>query len=504
MLQPSNFLRADRNAGLWPMAIVILACVAILAIATGLMLELRANIGLRAQETSQNLLRVVERDITRNIDVLDHSIQRLIENMARPDIVSAAPDVQREVLFGGSAATTGFGALSITDSSGRMRLSSAPIRPDFPGVADRDYFRAHLEPGRGLQISPPHRSRLLDREVVGFSRRIDNPDGSFGGIALASIDLTYFAEILAKLHLGQNGVVTLFRTDGAIIFRQTAHGQPQAETVAGSQALERIRNRQSDTFVGTSAIDGIERLYTFTRVGNLPLVVSLGLATDDIYGRFEFEALYVSVVLLAICLGLIALTARLTRELDRRKSAERALVVSNTELERLSLTDALTGLGNRRAFDTALARELRHAQRTGRSLSLLLVDVDHFKSYNDRYGHQQGDAALADIARVLAKSCRRASDGAFRVGGEEFALILPETRLDGAARVSERIRRAVGALDRRHSGSPFAHLTVSAGYAEVQDDDPASAYERTDAALYRAKQSGRDRACAGERPRMAA
>ena len=504
MLQPRNFPHWGRTSALWPMAIVILACFAILAIATGLMLELRANIGLRAQDTSQNILRVVERDIARNIDVLDHSIQNLIGGMARADVLSAAPELQRQVLFGGSTATTGFGALSATDAAGQLRLSSAPIRPDFQGVADRDYFRAHLEPGHGLHISPPHRSRLLDRDVIVFSRRIASPDGSFGGVALASIDLAYFAETLAKLHLGQNGVVTLYRTDGAVLSRQSARPQPQAENIAGSQAFERIRTRHSGTFVGTSALDGAERMYTFTHVGNLPLIVSVGLATEDIYGRFEFEALYVSLVLLAICLGLVALTARLTRELHRRKTAERALVVSNTELARLSLTDSLTALGNRRAFDAALVRELGQARRTGRSLSLLLVDVDHFKSYNDRYGHQHGDDALAGIARVLADSCRRASDGAFRVGGEEFALILPETALDGARRVSERIRSAVEALDWHHSGSPFAHLTVSVGYAEVQDDDATTAYERTDAALYRAKQSGRDRACAGERPRMAA
>jgi len=504
MLQPGNLPTASRSSALWPIAIVILACVAILAIAMGLMLELRANIGLRAQETAQNILRVVERDIARNIDVLDHSIQGLIDGSAQPDVLSAAPDLRRQILFGGSTATMGFGALSLVDASGKLLLSSAPIPPDLPGVADRDYFRVHLEQGHGLYISHPHRSRLLGREVIAFSRRISKSDGSFGGIGLATIDLSYFAETLAQLHLGKNGVVTLFRADGTILFRQSAKPQQRAEQIAGTQAFDRIASRRADTFVGTSAIDGVERLYTFTHIGNVPLIVSVGLGTEDIYGGYEFEALYVSVVLLAICLGLIALTARLTGELSRRKSAEQALVVSNAELARLSLTDWLTGLGNRRAFDAALTRELRHAQRTGRSVSLLLVDVDHFKSYNDRYGHQQGDAALADIARVLAGACQRAADGAFRVGGEEFALILPETGLEGARRVSERIRRAVQALDRDHSGSPFRHLTASVGYAEVQGDVPATAYERTDAALYRAKQSGRDRACAGERPRLAA
>jgi diguanylate cyclase (GGDEF)-like protein len=313
--------------------------------------------------------------------------------------------------------------------------------------------------------------------------------------------VAYFAEVLSRLNLGEDGVVALFRADGAVLFREAAKPTPQVDVVP---VVDLVRRQRSGTFTGTPALDGVERMYTFTRVGNLPLIVSVGIPTRDIFARFRAQAVQVFAVLLAICAGLIALTSRLVRELRRREAAEKALVLSNAELARLSMTDPLTALSNRRAFDAALDREIRHAQRTRRRLSLILIDVDHFKRYNDRYGHQQGDAALVGVARILSSSCRRPADAAYRLGGEEFAILLPETGLDGALRVAERIRRSLSSLNQAHSGSPFGRVTASLGYAEIHEDDPAAAYERTDAALYRAKQGGRDQARPAEPRRIAA
>jgi diguanylate cyclase (GGDEF)-like protein len=505
MQKPSDQPRRGHASALWPIATSIIATLAILGIATALMFELRTNVGVRAKETSENILRLIERDIARNIAVVDVSLRAVAEGLRRPEIMNAPADLRDRLLFGTSQVATGIGALAAVDAEGRVQIASkGRVGPDLPSVAEREYFQAHLLPGEALHVSRPHHSRLLDSDVVAFSRRITNPDGSFGGVTLGSIEVAYFAELLSRLRLGDNGVVTLFRTDGAVLFRQTAKPQPRMTSISAPGALERVRQTRSGTFVGTPAADGVERMYTFTRVGDLPLVVSVGVATEDIYDRFRTQASQASLILFVICTGLIALTIRLTRELRRREAAERALVMSNTELARLSLTDSLTALGNRRAFDVALGRDIRHAKRTRRKLSLLLIDVDHFKSYNDRYGHQQGDAALTSVARILAECCQRPADGAYRLGGEEFALILPETGTDGAVRVSERIRTAVRRLGQAHAGSPFGLLTVSIGYAEIHDEDPASAYERTDAALYAAKQGGRDRACPGAHRLIAA
>jgi len=161
-------------------------------------------------------------------------------------------------------------------------------------------------------------------------------------------------------------------------------------------------------------------------------------------------------------------------------------------MRRQSLTDALTGLGNRRAFDLELARRIAEAGRSGRPLSLCLIDIDHFKGYNDSFGHTAGDEALATVASVLRTSCR-AADIPARYGGEEMVVILPGTPMSGALDVAERIRRAVEA-----SPMPLRPVTVSVGVTTTTGDCSAELLvEAADRALYEAKEAGRNRVCSG-------
>jgi len=158
-------------------------------------------------------------------------------------------------------------------------------------------------------------------------------------------------------------------------------------------------------------------------------------------------------------------------------------------LERLSMSDPLTGLGNRRAFDEALAVETARARRARGSLGVVILDVDHFKQFNDRHGHQAGDDALVTVARVLAGEAR-AEDRACRIGGEEFALLLPGADETTAATVAERVRRAI----EDHPG-PVAGVTVSLGVAAARGDDhdPRTLLAAADQRLYVAKSAGRNR-----------
>ncbi len=165
-------------------------------------------------------------------------------------------------------------------------------------------------------------------------------------------------------------------------------------------------------------------------------------------------------------------------------------------LEKLATTDALTGLANRRRFDEHFAAEVTRAARSGEPLTLVLCDVDHFKRYNDHYGHPRGDACLVEVARVLESLVRRPADLAARYGGEEFALVLPETSQEGATKLAERLRGAVRELGFEHERSE-AHrvVTVSAGVATVVGGGWTAdeVIELADRALYEAKESGRDR-----------
>jgi diguanylate cyclase (GGDEF)-like protein len=173
-----------------------------------------------------------------------------------------------------------------------------------------------------------------------------------------------------------------------------------------------------------------------------------------------------------------------------------AVALSNArrfeEMEKRAQRDALTNLANHGFFWSTLESEVKRASRHDRKLSLAMIDVDHFKAYNDRFGHPQGDSALVSVSRVIS-GASRAHDLPARYGGEEFAVILPETPIDGAAAFGEKIRASMEALNENG-------LTVSVGIAclDQADRNATALVERADAALYRAKDAGRNRVCVAD------
>ena len=190
--------------------------------------------------------------------------------------------------------------------------------------------------------------------------------------------------------------------------------------------------------------------------------------------------------------------AQRLRAEDELRDARDALHEANVRLQRLAAEDGLTGLANRRAFDERLAAEISRARRERTPLSLLLVDVDHFKPYNDLYGHLAGDDCLRDVAELLRQvATQRGGDFAARYGGEEFAVLLSGTTADGAIRVGERLREKMASARLEHAGSPSGQLTLSIGvaalHAEDVEDDAQDLIRRADQALYQAKDGGRDR-----------
>lgn len=169
---------------------------------------------------------------------------------------------------------------------------------------------------------------------------------------------------------------------------------------------------------------------------------------------------------------------------------------ANAELDRISRTDALTGCLNYRGFQEVSARLWNQSGQSGRPFSVLAMDIDFFKDYNDRYGHQAGDNALRRFAGAARSSLYHASDALVRTGGEEFVVFLPDTTLQQAMEVAERVRSSLVRAEIIHEGSPRRMLTVSIGVAArgaTDDDTPQAMLERADKALYQAKHSGRDR-----------
>jgi len=176
----------------------------------------------------------------------------------------------------------------------------------------------------------------------------------------------------------------------------------------------------------------------------------------------------------------------------------RELDTANQELKRLSASDGLTGIANRRFFDEHLSREWRRARRGSGEIAILMCDVDHFKAYNDTYGHQAGDDCLRQVAHKIRDSMERAADLAARYGGEEFVVLLPDTPIAGAHIVAEKLRQTIHALNLPHTGSAHQHVTLSIGIAAMAAGDQntqQTLIEAADRALYRAKHAGRNLVC---------
>lgn len=263
---------------------------------------------------------------------------------------------------------------------------------------------------------------------------------------------------------------------------------------------------------GLNGIEACRRIRQDPRLADIPiLIVTACAAGEELEAAFTAGASdYIEKPCSrTVLLARVGHALRLKHEIECRKARERELLeiacqleTANATLRRLAHLDGLTEIPNRRAFDETLAWEWRRVERNLGDLALLLIDIDHFKQYNDRFGHAAGDECLRQVAHALSESYARPGDFAARYGGEEFVVILPETTLRGAAHVAERLRKAVAALDLEGSGTPAGtRVTASVGVAAVRPCDggtPAALIEAADRALYSAKAQGRNQVvCSG-------
>lgn len=236
-------------------------------------------------------------------------------------------------------------------------------------------------------------------------------------------------------------------------------------------------------------MDGLELTDQIKRTWDADVIVMTGYSTEYSYAEaiskgasdFVFKPVRLEELLL-----------RLRRVLkERRLTKERLQMLE--ELKKLSITDGLTQLYNSRYFYTQLKGEIERFKRYGHKLSLLLLDIDHFKEYNDTHGHLEGDKILVRIGRII-KACLRRMDTAYRYGGEEFTIILPGTPGEEAKTVAERLRAAVAAEDFTGGKNPGPGITISIGVTEYCHEEPVSNFvQRADQAMYQSKQAGRNK-----------
>ncbi|SAK55159.1 diguanylate cyclase [Caballeronia fortuita] len=482
------FSRYPALAGL--MGTVIALSMAVLSFAA--LWQGRAQALQNAHHAAANLVATLSADIARNVESSDLSLRTIARGVENPAVMALPPDLRKLVLFDGATGMSSVGGAFVMNREGRIVVERDPSEHSDLLFNDREYFRVHADhPDAGLFISGPYVSRLRQGAAsLAMSRRIDAPDGSFAGVAVIALNVSYFKNLLSHVSVGQSGSVFIVQQDGVMIARKPALPSDEASNVARSPTFAAMKNAPSGSYISRSPLDGVRRLYTFQHVPGTQLIAAVAPAEDDVLAAWRERSVIIGGLTLMFGGCFIVVSWLLAISLRSR-------AIAQEKLQRLAGTDSLTGLSNRRALDRRLDEEWRRARRADQPLSALFVDVDHFKLYNDTYGHAMGDDALIAVADCIQNAAKRPGDIVARYGGEEFVVVLPGAAASGALTFAERLRSNVEALAIPNSAAARGVLTISIGIATAsprQSDDALKLLNSADAALYLAKRTGRNRA----------
>ncbi len=427
-----------------------------------------------------------------------HSVIRLMDMVLldmRKD-VSEHADFQRhvheELQTYGSFVTQ----LAVIDKTGSLVFSNLAPSTKPVDLSDREHFRVHRDnPYEDrLFISKPVLGRVSKQWTIQFTRPI-HQNGEFAGVLVLSVPTSFFADYYQQIDVGPNGTIALVGVDRSL--RAIASGTP----IYGRYGRFKVPEDRPyfdpkaparGYYEGVSSIDGEYRLGAYRRLPAEGVVVVVLLAPKDFMAAFHkrkelliASAGIISLLLSAVALLVFVLSNRYFQSTDRLRQA-------HDQLALLANTDVLTGVSSRRAFLAGLEAELARARRHNESLSLLMLDIDHFKRVNDVHGHPIGDAVLKQFSETCA-GMLRAHDLFGRLGGEEFAIVLPHTDAEGARCVAEKIRTAVAQTPMPTAAGDIT-VTVSIGLAQMEGlpGEVDQLMARADQALYEAKRGGRN------------
>jgi diguanylate cyclase (GGDEF)-like protein len=424
-------------------------------------------------------------------------------------------------------------SLSIASPAGHIFCSS---EADVMGVdvGDRPFFKEAIVTGQ-FTVSGLLESRAFHRQILAAALPKRKPDDATAFVVVSALNLSWIEGLLADVLSGRNITASIIDRDGILVARYPKNESLVDHDVRRTALFGKIGS--GDSFTATD-LDGTSRIFAAARLGdNAHLVVGLDRAQvlANINRQINVAYVVIAAVVLFALIGawwgserfilrpLRALAAKAERYgqgdfsfkaggfkwppefaplnqalegmAEQLAARESVLIEENRQLESLARLDGLTGVANRRSFDARLRAEWGASARTGQPLSLLMIDVDHFKRFNDRYGHPAGDACLKTIAGCLSKCELRRSDFIARYGGEEFVIVLPSASSAAAMEIAERLRLGVFDLALENSQSPIDRITISVGVAELVGDgskDAGALIEAADAALYNAKRRGRN------------
>jgi diguanylate cyclase (GGDEF)-like protein len=462
------------------------------------------------------------------------------------------PHLLQVYLASHTSLTEMFFNLSVFDANGQLvaNFNDTSAIGRF-NVADREYMRRTLELKHGV-ISEPLRSQISKRAIVLMTEPVFDDSGNITMVFVAAIDLQQanFLGQFTNTKVGKTGFIYIITSKGVIVDHvDKARILQHADHIGGkSGGTEQALAGFEGSMEGLSR-SGQPAMFSFKRMKTVDWIIGSIYLQEEAFAPvrdMQNKALLMSLVLAALAgwLAWLIMSAlidplhrlhghiqkiRTSKTYDEvplsyredeigdlgsafnslmreRKDAEMELDQArvnlesmNKALERLALEDDLTGLANRRQFDLSLQEEFGRAMRNGVSLALVMIDVDHFKQYNDIYGHLAGDQCLRKVGRVIKAQQTRPGDLMARYGGEEVGILLPGADEAGAMAVAERIRLAVRQLGLLHEGNEAGIVTISAGvsaFVPIRDVDAADKLMRAaDKALYLAKAQGRDRIC---------
>ncbi|VVM82586.1 sensor domain-containing diguanylate cyclase [Pseudomonas fluorescens] len=457
-----------------------------------------------ARDSVTNLARATAQhaeDAIRQVDVLTAALGERVEGDGLQNI--NVPRIHK-LLVQQTRIMPQLHGLFIYGADGQWIVTDKEVTPETANNADRDYFQYHrTHDDRNVRIGEVVRSRSTDDPIIPISRRLNNPDGSFAGVLLGTIKVSYFVDYYGDFKIDDKGALVLAMRSGTILVRRPFVASVVGKSLADSEIFRRyLPNAYEGVAEAKAVTDDTDRLYGYRALTTYPLVVEAGLSRESITAPWRRDLVktgWVLVFLIAVLavFGLIVLS-----QLRQRMVMERELRHAHQAMRDMALTDSLTGLGNRRRLDSALLDQIRWAQRHGSSLSLIMLDVDYFKRYNDRYGHAAGDDCLSAVGGAIQQVVKRPGDLAARYGGEEFTVLLPDTDSAGAIKVAQDILQAIRSLNIEHSEHPLGKVTASAGITtrqpSIEDVTPASLLKSADAQLYLAKHSGRNRWCGAD------
>ncbi|WAH55528.1 sensor domain-containing diguanylate cyclase [Pseudomonas silvicola] len=454
-----------------------------------------------AQDSVSNLARATAQhaeDAVREVDVVTAGLRERLEGDGLNTIDT--PRIQG-LLKEQTLLMPQLQGLFIYGPSGNWIATSQYITPETANNADRDYFNYHrTHASRDILIGKLVKSRTSRELVIPVSRRLDNPDGSFGGVLLGTLKLSYFLDYYGDFQLDDKGALVLALRSGEVLVRRPFMSPAADLSLAESEIFKRYLPVSNKGVAEVMAvIDNTPRLYAYRALASYPLVVEAGLSLESIVGPWRHDLFKSALVLLILLAGLSGFGAIVLNQLRGRMALEKEIRLAHQAVRDMALTDSLTGLGNRGKLDLTLTREVERARRERTPIALVMLDVDYFKRFNDRYGHPAGDACLRQVAAAIQATLKRPADLAARFGGEEFTVLLPDTDLAGACAIAEQILQAIRTLGIEHLDHPQQQVTASVGVCcrrpALEFASPTSMIAAADACLYMAKRQGRDQWC---------